>query len=138
MVALLAGLAACGERSRHAARAVAASRPGPRIGMDALHQSGGVPPNWRFTRPPGDAAAGRAAFEQFGCQNCHAVKGEPFSQPTTPGPELTGMGTHHPPEYFAEAILNPDAVPVDGPGWIGADGRSTMPAYLDMTVAQLA
>ena len=48
------------------------------------------------------------------------------------------MGSHHPAEYFAESILNPDAVLVDGPGYIGSDGRSVMPNYPDMTLAQLA
>jgi len=48
------------------------------------------------------------------------------------------MGSHHPAEYFAEAIINPNAVLVDGPGYLGPDGRSVMPAYPDMTVAQLA
>ena len=138
VAALSVCLAACGERPRDSARAVPPAKPGPRISMAALHMSGGVPPGWHFTPPPGDVAAGRAAFQEFGCPECHAVQGEPFSRPTTLGPELTGMGTHHPPEYFAEAILNPDAVLVDGPTWIGSDGRSTMPAYPQMTVAQLA
>jgi hypothetical protein len=48
------------------------------------------------------------------------------------------MGAHHPPGYFAEAILNPDAVLVEGDGWIGPDGHSTMPSYPDMTLGQLA
>jgi hypothetical protein len=53
------------------------------------------------------------------------------------GPELTGMGKHHPPPYFLESIVNPNAVVVEGPGYVDADGRSTMPAYPDLTVAQL-
>ena len=48
------------------------------------------------------------------------------------------MGSHHPAEYFAEAIINPNAVLVDGPGYLGPDGRSVMPAYPDMTLVQLA
>ena len=48
------------------------------------------------------------------------------------------MGGHHPPAYFAEAVLNPDAVLIDGPGYVGEDGHSTMPSYPDMTVGQLS
>jgi hypothetical protein len=48
------------------------------------------------------------------------------------------MGTHHPPAYFAEAIMNPDAVRIDGPGYLDADGRSIMPAYDTMTIGELA
>jgi len=109
-----------------------------RISMEALHRAGGTPLRWRFTPPPGDVAAGRRAFEALGCPACHTVQGEPFSIVTTTGPELTTMGGHHPPEYFAEAIMNPDAVLVEGPGYIDAQGHSSMPAYPDMTVAQLA
>jgi mono/diheme cytochrome c family protein len=137
LVALL--LAAC-ERDRrdlpsHAARA---ATPGPRLDMAVLHRTGGVPPRWRFAVPPGDAEAGRRAFADLGCPSCHRVEGERFDAATGSGPDLTGMGSHHPPEYFAESILNPDAVLVDGPGYIGSDGRSIMPTYPDLTAAQLA
>lgn len=112
------------------------------ITMEALHQAGGVPPGWKFTPPPGDAAAGRRAFVDLGCHTCHAVQGERFPAVADgekrTGPDLTGMGSHHPAEYFAEAIANPNAVLVDGPGYIAPDGRSIMPAYPDMTLAQLA
>jgi len=110
--------------------------------MDDLHRSGGVPPGWHFTPPPGDPVAGRRAFIRWGCSACHAVAGEPSfaAKPGQQGvgPELTGMGSHHPPAYFAEAILNPDAVLVEGPGYIGPDGHSVMPAYPEMTLADLA
>jgi hypothetical protein len=66
------------------------------------------------------------------------VQGEPFAAATASGPELSGMGAHHPAEYFAEAIMNPNAVLVDGPGYIGPDGYSTMPTYPDLTITQLA
>jgi hypothetical protein len=115
---------------------------GQPITMEALHQSGGVPPGWKFSPPPGDAAAGRRAFVDFGCHTCHDVRGEQFpalaAGEKRPGPDLTGMGSHHPAEYFAESILNPNAVRVDGPGYTGPDGRSVMPAYPDMTLGQLA
>jgi mono/diheme cytochrome c family protein len=109
-----------------------------RITMQALHQLGGIPPGWSLTPPSGDAARGRAVYEQLGCHTCHAVRGESFAPPTGPGPELTGMGGHHPAAYFVESIVNPSAVVVDGPGYVGSDGRSTMPSYPDMTLAQLA
>lgn len=115
--------------------------PAPvRITMDALHAAGGVPPGWRFGLPPGDPAVGRRLFADLKCYACHAVKGEQFPvKPGEPllGPAFSGMGDHHPAEYFAESIVNPNAVLVEGPGWIGADGRSVMPAYRDLTVAQL-
>ena len=48
------------------------------------------------------------------------------------------MGSHHPPEYFAESILNPNRVIILGPGYTGADGLSKMPSYADtMTLKQL-
>ncbi len=115
---------------------------GPPIRMDDLHRFGGAPPGWRFSPPAGDADAGRQAFVDLGCHTCHAVQGEALPKPTgespTSGPELTGMGTHHPPAYFAESILNPNAVRVAGPGYLGPDGSSIMPTYPNMTVAQLA
>src|SRR5437867_2877568 len=89
----------------------------------------------------GDVATGRRLFVDFGCASCHAVKGEAFGAKAGEqgvGPDLTGMGSHHPAEYFVESILNPDAVLVDGPGYSGPDGRSVMPAYPEMTLLELA
>lgn len=108
------------------------------VSMEALHRSGGVPPGWSFGVPPGDPAAGRNEFLRLGCDSCHTVEPDPAAGVGGLGPDLAGMGSHHPPEYFAEAILNPDAVLVDGPGYLGEDGRSIMPVYPDMTLAQLA
>jgi len=108
--------------------------------MDALHRAGGVPPGWRLTPPAGDVATGRRLFADFGCASCHVVRGEPFAATAGQqgvGPELTGMGSHHPAEYLVESILNPDAVLVDSPGYVGPDGRSVMPAYPEMTLLQL-
>ena len=115
--------------------------PGVRITMAALHQAGGVPPGWRFTAPPGDVDSGRQAFVDLGCHSCHHVEGEHFSPGDNRGgvgPDLTGMGSHHPTEYFVESILNPDAVLVEGPGYIDQDGRSIMPSYPELTLRQLA
>ena len=120
-----------GERPRAA--------PGVRLTMMELHRQGGVPRGWQPRVPPGDADAGRATFVALGCPSCHRVAGEAFSRsaPSGPGPELSGMGSHHPAAYFAEALLDPDAVVLEGAGWVDDDGRSTMPAYPDLTVRQL-
>jgi hypothetical protein len=131
----------------HRVAAPAASRPaegvrgGMRIGMDELHRAGGVPPGWRFTWPEGDAARGREVFARLECYQCHEVKGEPFPavtpDPTRRGPGLAGVGDHHPAEYFAESILNPNAVIVTGPGHTGPDGLSIMPDFRDsLTLAE--
>ena len=116
--------------------------PPIRTTMEALHASGGVPKGWKFLMPPGDAAKGRAVFVTMECFACHEVKGEDFPKSSKrghePGPELTGMGSHHPAEYFAESIINPNRVIVQGTGYTGSDGLSKMPGYSDtMTVQQL-
>jgi mono/diheme cytochrome c family protein len=138
-IALLAAVG-CGSRSEPPS-AVRARKPGIRVSMDQLHRMGGVPAGWKLSPPPGDVAAGRQAFVDFGCYSCHVVKGESFSAKASGtaqvGPELTGMGLHHPPAYFAEAIMNPDAVLIEGPGYIGPDGHSVMPDYPEMTLQQL-
>src|SRR5262245_10872087 len=129
----------------HAGHGTPPSAPAPpgsvRITMDELHAGGGVPPGWRFTLPAGDAEAGRRVFVDLKCYACHQIRGEAFSlkpgETATAGPDLTGMARHHPTEYLVESILNPNAVLVEGPGYIGGDGRSIMPPTPDMTVAQL-
>jgi hypothetical protein len=107
---------------------------GIRITMEQLHMQGGVPRGWRFTVPPGDPVAGRKVFIELECFKCHSVRGESFPsasarQADEVGPDLSGMGEHHPPEYFAESILHPNQVLVEGPGYIGPDGKSRMPEY---------
>ncbi|HTY80969.1 MAG TPA: c-type cytochrome [Candidatus Bathyarchaeia archaeon] len=54
------------------------------------------------------------------------MTGEDFPPPAAPGPDLTGVGAHHPPGYLLESILNPDA---DEPGYTDARGHSTMPDF---------
>jgi hypothetical protein len=116
-------------------------KPGVRITMDELHRAGGVPPGWRFAWPAGDPKRGREAFVKLECYQCHEVQGESFppvaQDPARRGPALTGMGGHHPAEYFAEAILHPNAVIVTGPGHTGSDGLSVMPDFRDsLTLAE--
>jgi mono/diheme cytochrome c family protein len=116
---------------------------GPRkITMEELHRSGGVPLGWKFALPGGDPAKGRQVFVDLECYKCHAVQGENFpaagGDAKNVGPELTGMGGQHPPEYFAESILTPNAVILDGPGYTGPDGKSIMPSFADsLSVTQL-
>jgi len=110
--------------------------------MEELHRMGGVPRGWKFTLPAGDAAKGRQVFADLECYTCHAIQGEKLPQPggdaKNVGPELTSMGGHHPAEYFAESILSPNAVILEGPGYIGPDGKSIMPTYADsLSVTQL-
>ena len=118
------------------------SEPASRqITMEELHRLGGTPRGWKFTLPGGDAARGRQVFVDAGCFKCHAINdpGMPDAgAEKRPGPDLTGMGAHHPAEYFAESILAPNAVIVTGNGFTGTDGLSIMPSYADsLSVEQL-
>ncbi len=122
------------------------SKPSPRsirITSKKLHESpGGVPRGWKFTIPAGDPKAGRAAFVKFECFKCHAVKSEEFptasKAATDVGPELTGMGSRHPAEFFAQSIIDPNAVILTDKGYTGPDGKSIMPDYSQsMTVREL-
>jgi putative copper export protein len=110
-----------------------------RASMEHLHAQGGVPPGWVFRPVPGNAARGRRVFVRLECFRCHRLEGEGFPEPSRPGPDLTGMARHHPGGYMAESIVNPNAVIVEGPGYTGPDGRSTMPEYREeLTVGELA
>lgn len=128
--------------ARHAAHLASAGispdGASTRVTMQELHRGPGVPPGWMFTPPSGDAARGRAVFERHRCFDCHPVSGERFPVPSRPGPDLTGIGDHHPPGYLAESVLNPDAIVVDGPGYAAPDGSSTMPRYPELTLGELA
>ncbi len=116
----------------------AQTRPAPRAPAGG-HEAHGTPRGWKFTLPKGDAAKGRAAFEKFECFKCHEVKGERFPAPSdaaNAGPELAHMSAHHPPEFFAESIVNPRAV-IDR-GFAAPDGSSKMPSFNDsMTVQEV-
>lgn len=120
-----------------------AEQPGETGGRGTAggHEAHGTPEGWIFRLPEGDAKAGRRAFVEFECYKCHQVAGESFPQAQGAGgvgPDLSRMGPLHPPEYFAEAIINPDAVLTEGSGFLGPDGKSRMPSYAaSMTLQQL-
>jgi len=105
------------------------------------HAQHGTPKGWRFTWPKGDVAKGRDTFAKFECYACHEVQGEKFPAPREPGnvgPELSVMGPLHDLDYFAESIVNPNAVIERGKGYQAADGSSKMPSFNDsMTVQEL-
>jgi len=117
-----------------------AEQSGPyRITMEELHNAGGIPKGWIFRPPEGDPDRGREAFVKLECFACHTVQGESFPRPSRPGPDLTGMGAHHPAGYLAESVMNPNRVIVEGPGYTGPDGKSIMPDYRDsLTLADLS
>lgn len=109
-----------------------------------------TPKGWRFALPPGNVDAGRKAYADLECFKCHAVQGEEFPAPQADqggvGPDLSGMGPMHPAEYFAEAIINPNASAAwrikhhkeEKKGYLGPDGKTKMPSYDGaMTVQQL-
>ena len=100
----------------------------------------GTPKGWRFTWPKGgDPAKGRNVFQKLECYSCHEVRGERFPAPSDSartGPELSMMGALHPPEFFAESIINPNAFVERGHGYAAADGSSKMPSYGDSLTIQ--
>jgi len=109
-----------------------------------------TPKGWRFAMPPGDVNAGRKAFVELECFKCHEVQGENFPAPKVEqgevGPALSGMGSMHPAEYFAEAILNPNASASwrikyhkeEKKGYLDEKGKTKMPSYsASMTAQQL-
>jgi len=106
----------------------------------------GTPADWKFTLPGGSAAEGRNLFVEAECHKCHEVKGETLPAVIKGkgdvGPELSQMAGMHPPEYFAESIINPNAVidhDAKEKNYVGEDGKSRMPDYNDtFTVRQLA
>ena len=99
----------------------------------------GTPKGWRFAWPKGDPAKGRAVFQKLECYSCHEVRGERFPAPTEAGragPELSMMAALHPPEYFAESIINPGAVIERDRGYAAPDGSSKMPSYAEALTIQ--
>ena len=116
--------------------------------QDPAHRATGehIPTNWKFTLPPGDAVEGKKLFVESECYKCHEIQGESFPVASENdkgvGPELSQMAGTHPPEFFAESIINPNAVidPQDKEtGFLAADGTSRMPTYGDvLTVKQVS
>ena len=118
-----------------------APAPGPPAakGKPAPSHAHGTPPGWTFRWPAGDAARGREIFAKLECYSCHEVRGESFPAPTDGervGPELAAMGPLHPPEFFAESIINPSAFIERGKGYQAPDGSSKMPSYNDSLTVQ--
>jgi mono/diheme cytochrome c family protein len=106
----------------------------------------GMTSDWKFTLPQGDPAAGRKLFLEVECYKCHEVRGEMFPSMAKGEkgvcPELSEMAGIHPPEFFAESIINPNAV-IDPKGkelgYLGEDGKSKMPDYTAiLTVKQVS
>jgi mono/diheme cytochrome c family protein len=135
----LAGLALLdlwAQTPQHAAGHQPTARQPIRMTMEELHRHGGVPPGWQLTLPEGDIKAGREAFVALQCYTCHTIAGEQFPpvkpEERAPAPDLAGHGALHPVAYIVEAILNPNAVVTDGPGFTDANGFSNMPSYLDL------
>lgn len=100
---------------------------------------------WKFALPQGDPIEGRKVFVEMECYKCHEVGGETFPAVAAGekgvGPELSQMAGMHPVEFFAESIINPNAV-IDPKakelGYIGEDGKSKMPDYSSvLTVKQV-
>jgi Cu/Ag efflux protein CusF len=108
-----------------------ATAPAPGVGEAHHHPTG-----WRFTMPKGDPIKGKGVFEKFECYYCHEVRGEQFPHPVESAPELSQMGAMHPVEYFAESIMNPDAVVPKT--YREPDGSSPMTNFTSkMTVREL-
>jgi len=95
------------------------------------------PANWRFTLPKGDPVKGRAVFVKYECYNCHEIRGEDFPEPfEEEAPELSQMGPEHPIEFFAESIINPNAVVPKA--YQRPDGTSPMRDFTEqMTLREL-
>jgi len=109
-----------------------------------VHQS--IFADWKSTVSKGSPTEGRKLFVEMECYKCHEVKGEKFPAVAEGergvGPELSQMAGMHPPEFFAESIINPNAV-IDPDakklGYVGEDGKSKMPDYNSvLTIKQLA
>ena len=111
------------------------------------HPSGEhAPADWKFTLPPGNVVEGKQLFTELECYKCHEIKGEKFPAVSEGdkgvGPELSQMAGLHPAEFFAESIVNPNAVLEEKDkekGFLADDGTSKMPSFSDvLTVQQVA
>jgi Cu/Ag efflux protein CusF len=110
--------------------------PAPASKHDRKRIEAHHPRGWRFTMPKGDPAKGRRVFEKFECHYCHEVRGETFPAPVESAPELSQMGGSHPAEFFAESVMNPNAVVPRN--YRDATGKSPMTNFAEkMTVQEL-
>jgi Cu/Ag efflux protein CusF len=110
---------------------VKATPPSSALAVETHH-----PRDWRFTLPKGDPVKGKTVFEKFECHYCHEVRGEHFPAPAENAPELSQMGGLHPLEFFAESIMNPNAVVPKA--YLKSDGKSPMTDFTEkMTVKEL-
>jgi cytochrome c len=102
-------------------------------------EKNGMASDGKFTLPQGDPSEGRKIFVEVECYKCHEVKGQKLlavpEGDKGVGPELSQMAGMHPVEFFAESIINPNAV-IDPKGkelgYVGEDGKSKMPDYADV------
>jgi hypothetical protein len=137
MLSSMAQSASNHRRNDHASHDHASHRHGPHDHASPSHATGHgeheTPEGWRFLWPQGDPIKGRQIFVRLECYSCHEVKGEQFPAPSSEiGPELSMMGPLHEAAYFAEAIINPNAVIEKGKGYEAADGSSKMPSYNEL------
>ena len=93
--------------------------------------------------PDGNAAAGKAAFLQLGCNNCHVVSGLDLPRPATPPavPVVLGGTVGRAPTdgYLVTSIIYPSYTLARDPVRdIPSRGESRMPHYADrLNVRQL-
>ena len=97
-----------------------------------------------FRLPDGDAAAGRAAFMDLRCHECHTIRGEDLPAPEVQGPvavvlggQVTRVKTYG---DLVTSIINPShkLAPGYSRETVSRDGRSIMQIYNElMTVQQL-
>jgi cytochrome c1 len=135
VVGSLLGAAVLSIQAQHSGR-MEHGRQGPPQ-KEAEHAEHGTPEGWKFTWPQGNPVKGREVFMKLECYGCHEVKGERLPVPSeVVGPELSMMAPLHDAEYFAEAIIHPNAVIQTGKGYEAADGSSKMPLYNDLVTVQ--
>lgn len=68
-----------------------------------------LPKGWKFSLPAGNAAAGKTAFRELQCYECHRVPGQDLPPARTAGgvgPDLVPAYSKLPREFLAESIIN--------------------------------
>jgi mono/diheme cytochrome c family protein len=97
----------------------------------------------QFSLPPGDPAAGKAAFVELKCSGCHTVEGVDLPAPTAAVPVKLGGGTPLPPTTgdLTTDIIMPSSHFARGypASQVQEGAASKMPDYTrTMTIGQLA